>query len=138
MTLTQLIVLASILLCITASNAQTLGTFTDGYEAGTKDIGINIVHVHDGPACRERKNCSWMLLWSSRRNVESAEISVFVAGKGEPAKKLTVPGKRDSRLESHNPIFDIPLATVSAVEFKLYNGTKKVGAARFPITGKGK
>ncbi len=108
-----------------------LGKFHDGYTGENNGIGINIVIVHDGPRCRELDNCAWMLMWSAKKQSETAEIAVFVAGKNEPARMATVPGKRTAALDVHNPVFLVPLNTVAQIDITLRNGTKEVVHAEF-------
>lgn len=119
-----------LVLLVMAAHAQS-GRFFDGYEAENHGIGINIAIVHDGPRCRELKNCSWAVMWSSKKNAETAEIAVSVAGMDSPVAVAIVPGRRDAKLDAHNPVFEIPLASVSAIDFLLRNGTKTVGWATF-------
>ena len=113
--------------------SQSLGVFYDGYQAENRGVGMNIAIVHDGPRCRALKNCAWMVMWSAKRYTETAEIAVTVAGKDAPALVAIVPGGKNSRLDQHNPVFDIPLASVSGIEFILRNGIREVGRARFPV-----
>ncbi len=109
-----------------------LGKFHDGYEAENNGVGINIVIVHDGPRCRELDNCAWMLMWSAKKQSETAEFRVFVAGKNTPAiPPVTVPGKRTAALDAHNPVFAVPLNTVAQIEITLRNGAKEVVHAEF-------
>ncbi len=68
---------------------------------------------------------------TTEKQSETAEIAVFVAGKNEPARMATVPGKRTAALDAHNPVFQVPLNTVAQIEITLRNGMKEVVHAEF-------
>lgn len=121
----------ALVLAWTAMAAEPAGKFKDGFEGKNRDVSIRISAVHDGPACRARGNCKWMILWESKRRAEQVEIAITLAGMDAPAIAAVVPGKKLAPRDQRNPIFDVPLASVRVIDFTLRNGTKEVGSARF-------
>lgn len=113
-----------------AAQAQS-GRFSDGYTAVDRGVAIKLSIVHDGPRCRHDASCPWMIIWESKKQALRVEIAVTVAGFDSPVSVVDVPGKKLTPHDLHNPIFQIPLATVRSIDFTFRNGTKQVGTAHF-------
>ena len=124
--------LVLLLLIVIPARPQT-GKFQDGYAAVDHGVSVRIVHIqHSADSrCTADRNCPWVLIWKLTghfKTVRMAEISLTVAGFNFPVKTVTVGW---SKLDANNPVFTVPLATVSQIDLILFNGTKQVGTATF-------
>lgn len=105
------------------------GYFRDGFTASNNGVSIEIISVRTSPRTRAEGTGHWLIRWKTQKRVELAEVSITVAGFDFPVECQTVPGSKLAPLDKHNPLFDIPLATVSQIDFILYKGVK-VGRAK--------
>lgn len=124
MTVRVLILFAFIMACKAAR-------FSDGFKAVNQGVSIEIVCVRTTPRMREEGRCEWIVKWTSKKKATLVEISITQAGFGFPIVFKSVPGPLTTPLDVHNPMFDVPLESVSQIDFILFKGTQEIGQATF-------
>jgi hypothetical protein len=111
--------------------AQPLGRFCDGYTATDHGVSIKIQVVHTSPRMKVTGTSKWAISWRPKRQSETVEIGVTLAGFDVPVQVVMVPGKKSAPLDQHNPVFEVPLAEVRQIDFTFRNGVKEVGVSSF-------
>ncbi len=128
------------LTCMAQPEVPHLGKFYDRYTQTKDGVSIELIVVHTEPRCLHYNSCAWSVVWDSKRQSDTVEVAVSVAGTPLPIIQK-VPGKKATPHDKHNPIFSefstpsgvpIPLASVNAITLTFRKGTKDIKTVTFP------